>query len=130
MASFGLANPTIEINDRVIEYKPNSLSYKGGKGDLTVRHQTGGGDAGSKVITEDANSKVSMVKFTMLTETGNTDLLNEWLEISRSEGGNVIRLSAQGFTRSFRRMRVTEDPEVGIGAEGEFEIDFQGDPAS
>lgn len=126
----GLAVVTVEVNDEVIEIKPNSLAFKGGLGDITVRHQTGGGEAGSKVITEDDETKVGMVKFTLLTETTNVDRVNTWGLLSRNASGNVVRLSGAGFTRSFRGMRLTSDPEIGIGAEGEFEVVFEGDPAT
>ena len=130
MAKKGLAVVTVEINDEVIEIKSNSLSYRGGLGDINVRHQTGGGDAGSKVITEDAETQIGMVKFTLLTETTNTDRVNTWGLLTRNEQGNVIRLSGQGFTRSFREMRLITDPEIAIGAEGEFEVVFEGNPAT
>lgn len=126
----GLALPTIEVNDRVISYKPNSLTYKGGLGDLVVRHQTAGEGVGEEVLTEDAETKIGMVKFTLLAETGNTDLANEWMRASRDLAGVTIRLSAEGFTRSFRNMRVTTEPEISLGSEGEFEIEFMGGVAS
>lgn len=130
MAKKGLAVVTVEINDEVIEIKPNSLTYKGGLGDINVRHQTGGGEAGTKVITEDAETQIGMVKFTLLTETTNTDRVNTWGRLSRSAQGNVIRLSGEGFTRNFREMRLITDPEIAIGAEGEFELLFEGNPAT
>lgn len=123
----GLSVLTVEVNDRIIEYKPNSLEYTDGFGNLNVRHQTGGGPSGSKIITEDAETKIGMVKFVLYTEIGNTNLLKEWLRLSRRAAGNVIRLSGDGFTRSFRNMVITEEPTVSVGSEGEFEVIFKGD---
>lgn len=130
MAIKGLAVLTVEVNDQIIEIKPNSLAFKDGFGNMNVRHQTGGGDAGSKVITEDAETQVGMVKFTLLSTVVNDERKKTWLQLSRNEQGNVIRLSGTGFTRNFRNMRITEEPETAVGAEGEFEVMFEGDVAA
>lgn len=127
-ALLGLATPTIQVNDRTIEYVPNTLSYKGGKGNVEVRFQTAGGGTGSTVITQDAETKVSMIKFDLLTEKTNVELKDEWLELSVALAGNVIRVSDPGFTIAFRNMRITEDPEVSIGSDGKFTVEFKGDP--
>lgn len=130
MAKKGLAVLTLEINDQLVEYKPNSLSMKGGLGDINVRHQTGGGDAGSKVITEDAETQIGMVKFSLYTETTHTDRVNVWGQLSKEANGNVIRLSGPGFTRNFRQMRLITDPEIAFGSDADFELVFEGDPAT
>jgi len=130
MALKGLAVVTVEINDEVIEIKPNSLSFKGGLGDINVRHQTGGGEAGTKVITEDAETQIGMVKFSLITETTHVARVNTWGLLSRNAQGNVVRLSGEGFTRNFRQMRLITDPEVAIGADADFEVVFEGNAAT
>lgn len=130
MAQRGLANLVVEINDQVLEYKPNTLVFRGGLGNLNVRHQTGGGDAGSTVITEDAESKVGMVKLVLISTAPNADRVNEYALISRDLNGNVIRLSGEGLTRNFSEMRLITDPEVAAGSDAEYEIVFEGRPAT
>lgn len=130
MAQRGLANLTVEINDQVVEYKPNSLNFRGGLGNLNVRFQTGGGDAGSTVITEDAESKVSMVKLVLISTAANADRVTEYGLISRDLNGNVIRISGQGLTRNFAEMRLITDPEIAAGSDAEYEIVFEGRPAT
>lgn len=126
VAKRGLATPTLEINDRTVAYKPNSLTIKGGQGDLNVRFQTSGGGLGEEVVTEDAESKISMVKVTLLSEKDNLDFINEFIRQSRTLAGVTIRISDEGFSRSFRNMRLISDPEVGFGSEGEVELEFSG----
>lgn len=127
----GLANPTVEVNDRVIEIKPNSLKLKDGAGDITVRNQSAGGDAGTRIITEDAESKTGKVTFELITETTNIGLTQGWLRQSRQGAGNVIRITGEGgFSRAFRNMRITEEPEYDIGADGSYEVMFEGDVAA
>lgn len=126
----GLATPVLEINDQVIQYLPNTITWKGGAGDINVRHQSAGGGAGSTVITEDAESRVSMLKFSVANTAENNDLIEDWLQASRNLNGVSARLSDSGFTRAFRGMRITSDPERNIGTEGAIELEFMGDPSA
>ena len=126
MAERTLANPTIEVNNGVIGIKPNSLTFKSGKGDKKVRPQSAGGNSVEMVITEDAETKKGMVKFTLYNTKTNVDLLTAWQD---SVEGNTVRFSDGEFVRSFRTMTVTSDPDISLGADGEFEAVFEGQPA-
>lgn len=125
MAIQTLANPTVEVNDAPIAIIPNSLSYKKGQGDKTVKAQSAGGNAIEVVISENAETKVSMVKFKMFNTKENFDMINAWTD---NINGNTIRLSEGELVESFRTMVVTSEPERMIGADGEAEITFEGTP--
>ena len=121
-----LSNPTVEVNDIIIAIKPNSLSFKKGKGDKNVRAQSAGGNSIDTIITEDAETKVSMVKFMLITTKEGIELLDGWEDAGDS--GNTVRLSDGDFVVSFRKMVVTTEPERGTGADGETEVEFHGQP--
>lgn len=125
-----LANPVVEINDKVIQIKGNSLSFKKGLGEKRVRTQSAGGNSIEVVSTEDAETKMSMVKFTLLSTNENVFLYEEWQ--SAGNGGNIVRMSEKNSDISipFRRMTLTSDNEIAVGAEGEFEVEFSGPPVS
>lgn len=125
MALGTLANPTVEVNDAPIAIIPNSLSYKKGQGDKTVKAQSAGGNAIEPVISENAETKISMVKFKMYNTKENFDFVNAWTD---NINGNTIRLSEGELVESFRTMVVTSEPERMIGADGELEIEFMGTP--
>ena len=125
MALLTLANPTVEVNDAPISIIPNSLSFKKGQGDKTVKAQSAGGNAIEVVISENAETKVSMVKFKMFNTKENFDMINAWTD---NINGNTIRLSEGELVESFRTMVVTSEPERMIGADGEAEIEFMGTP--
>lgn len=130
MSSNALSNPTAQINDDTISYTPNSLSYKLGGGDVNVRTQTAGGGAISTVVTENAESRMSMVKFGMLLTDTNRNLIRTWQE-ARATGGNTIRLSGDSsqIPLSFTGMQLVTDPEYSVGSDGSVEVEFMGDPA-
>ena len=121
-----LANPAVEINNRTTPIKPNSLTYKTGKGDRTVRAQSSGGNSVQMVVSDNAETKKSMVKITLLTNKTNAEVYAEYQD---STSGVAIRLSDGTFVKSFRNMILITDPEVTTGADGEFELEFEGPPA-
>lgn len=125
-----LSNPTIEVNDQTIAIVPNSTSYKVGAGDVNVRTQSSGGGSTSTVITEDAETRISMVKFSLYVTDANAALIRGWQE-NRYSGGNTIKLSQRGLDvpLAFINMHVTTDPEYTVSADGTVEIEFMGDAA-
>lgn len=125
MTTRTLSNPAVEVNDQAVSIVPNSLSYKKGQGDRTVKAQSAGGNAIEAIVTENAETKISMVKFKMFNTKTNLDLANSWIE---NISGNTIRLSEGALTESFRGMIVTTEPERSIGADGELELEFMGQP--
>lgn len=118
-----LANPAVEVNDIVVGIKPNSLTYKKGKGDVNVRAQSAGGNSIAAIFTEDAETKISMVKFTLLTTKDTVELIDGWLDQE-----STIDLSDGDFTVSFRKVRIKTEPEINTGADGEIEVEFCGQP--
>lgn len=120
-----LSNPSVEVNNDAIGIVPNSLSYKKGKGDKNVRAQSAGGNSIEAIVTENAETKKGMVKFSLYNTATNQSLLDGWQE----GNANTVRLSQGEFTLSFRTMVVTTDPEVQTGADGNLEVTFEGQPA-
>lgn len=126
MALKTLSNPQIEVNDQTIAIVPNSLSYKKGKGDKDVKAQSAGGQSIEVVVTENAETFISMVKFKLYNTAVNFNLVDQWID--NVPDGNTIRLSEGEITESFRSMIVTTEPERIVGADGELEIEFKGQP--
>ena len=125
MTQRSLSNPAVEVNDQAIAIVPNSLSYKKGQGDKSVKAQSAGGNSIEVVVTENAETKISMVKFKLFNTKQNFDYANEWID---NLNGNVIRLSEGSLIESFRGMVVTTEPERMVGADGELELEFMGEP--
>jgi len=124
MSTRTLSNPSLEINDDVVAYVPNSLSYKEGSGDKEVKAQTSGGNSISVVVTENAETKISNLKFKLFNTAANLNLINTW----SANLANTAALSEGEISVSFRDMVVCTEPERAIGADGELEIEFKGAP--
>lgn len=130
MATNALSNPTIQVNDETISIVPNSLTYTRGRGDVSVRAQSAGGNSVETVVTENAETKISMVKFSLYLTDTNLEFISNWQD-TRYSGGSTIRFSERGSASplSFTGMNITTDPEYSVGADGVVEVEFMGDAA-
>jgi hypothetical protein len=120
-----LANPTIIVDDETVSFKASSLSYKEGLGDAKVRTQQSGNGV-TTVVTVDSETKISMVKFTMILTQDSDSLTRSWAA-KRETGGCTIEFF-DGMRKSFVEMILITDPEKMTGAEGEVEVEFNGPP--
>ena len=85
-----------------------------------------GGSSVEPVVTENAESKKSMVKFKLLNTDNNFKLADYWLE--QRTVGVTIDLSEGTIAEGFDKMIFITEPERMIGADGNLEIIFEGAP--
>ncbi|MDH3325174.1 MAG: hypothetical protein OEM38_00490 [Gammaproteobacteria bacterium] len=122
-----LASPTVVVNGDVVAIKPNSLKFKEGQGDRNVRTQSTGGGAVTQVITEDVETQRGMVSFTVLTTSDAVEKSRTW---QRNKEANTIEISDRGgFARSFQSAIIVSDLEKALGADQDFEVEFESKPA-
>lgn len=128
MSRAALSNPSIIIDGATIEIIPNSLTYKGGRVEKNVRAVSAGVST-TTIHTENAETAISEVKFTVATTTTLDEEINDWanttgeLEISfyQTIRGEIVN-------RTFKGMSLTNDPELAVASDGSVELIFQGDP--
>jgi hypothetical protein len=121
-----LANPTVIVNNTVIEIRPGTLRFKGGAGDLTTRTQQSGEQV-TTVNNVNAETKIGMVAFEMNTTAANLALKDSWLAARRS-GGVTIEFFDEDNQYSFSGMHISVDPENSTGPEGIIPLEFNGNP--
>lgn len=117
----GLSVPQIIVNDEVIAIKPNSFSYTEGFGERTVRTKSAGGGNTTIVVTENAETQTSMVKFTILTEDTSIEKVRGWLAL---KDANRIQAGEGSFSRTFAQAVITNNPEAALGESGEIALEF------
>lgn len=130
MAGFtAIATPTIQVNNETISIIPNSFKYKNGRGERTIRTQSSGGSAVDVVMTENAETKKSMVTFEMLNTAENISLAEDWQDLLNA---NAITASDNNnnFTKAFGNMTVITDPEITLSQDGNLTLEFEGSAAS
>ena len=124
-----LNNVAILVNNDIIAYEANTLSYKDGFGEFNVRNAVVGGGQTEQVFSEDLATKFGMVKFSLPSTEDSAKLVRQW---KNNRNNNVIELmSATGgnFTRIFTQGAIVGDPEVNLSTDGTVEIEFSSNPA-
>jgi len=118
-----ITKPGIVVNGAAIKIKPNSVKFKEGFGNTKVRPQTTGGGNVDMVPTEDIETKIGMISFTMLATVENIDAKRAW---QAQPGANTVQMVQGGFSRTLKLGTIEEDPEMQTGVDGEFEVSFSG----
>ncbi len=122
-----LANPTLVVNNIAIPVAPNSVSYKEGTGEQTMRAQSAGGGSVQSVFSKNVETNLSFLKFSLFNTPENIALARGWKIL---ENANAASLTGDGgFSKTFNNMAVTNDYEVNLGADTTIDIELMGDPA-
>lgn len=125
MPQIVLSNPTIRVNNIAIGFKPNSLSIKLGKGETSVKGVSVGGGLSDVAISENIEDRVSMIKFSLYSTNELIDFFNIWKNMDISFG-NDIKIFDRNFNATLSQGVITNDPEIAIGVDADFEVDFKG----
>jgi len=126
MVDLALSNPSVDVNSKPVSIVPNSLTFKKGRGDVKVKSQTQGGEPVT-IATVDAETRVGVVKFKLYNTRVNVELVNGWLGLTN---GATIKIIEATTDIGFTGMLLTDDPEFSLGADGEVEVEFRGNPGS
>lgn len=122
-----LANPTLVVNNVAIPIVPNSLKFKGGQGEQDVLVQSAGGGSVQTVYSENVETNMSLVAFSIRNTPENIEIQLDWKTLKNA---NAIEITGDGgFSRSFNNMAHTNDPDINLGADTPIDIEFKGDPA-
>lgn len=123
----GIANPTIQWNGQTIEIIPNSVEYKNGLGDKNIRAISAGGNAISTVITENAETKISMIKFAMANTAKYADIARQMSELVDQ---NELLIISNDLQVTFSGMALETEPTIPLTQDGEIEVSFMGAPST
>lgn len=128
MSNNTLSVPGVAVNNVPIEIVPNSLTFKMGTGETNVRSASAGGGSSRSVHSEDAESRIGMVKFSMYVTDETVNLAAEW---KANTGANFVSLGQPATApKSGSNMSMINDPDFEATADGVVEIEFEGDPLS
>ena len=123
-----LNNAIVTVDDTNVKVMPNSTAYNDGDGEVTLRPQSVG-ETIEVVESVNAETKIGMVKFSLLSTDENADLLRTWI---RSGSAHTVTIAVRNsdFTRSFRNMKVTNNPDIELGHDANIEVEFKGERAA
>ena len=125
-----LNNVAILVNNDIIAYDANTLSYQDGFGEYAVRNAVVGGGQTEQIFSEDLSTKFGMVKFSLPSTEDSAKLIREW---KANLNNNVVELQSStggaNFTRIFTQASIQGDPEITLSTDGSAEIEFRSNPA-
>ena len=122
MADFTqISDPELVVNDITVFVVPNSVSYKSGKGDRSVRTQSSGNGNVQPVISKNVEQFKGMIKFSVYSTAESIKLVGQW---QNNDGGNVIELGS--VNKTMNRSTMIEDPEINLTDDGAVEVTFEG----
>lgn len=119
----------ILVNNVQVAYTADSLSWKDGFGDYSIRNAVVGGGQTEQVFSKDLSTKFGMVKFSMPTTEENEANKRAW---KGNDNNNVVELigpPGSNFTKIFTQAAIMDDPESNAATDGNIEIEFQANPA-
>lgn len=122
-----LTNPTVKINNVTVTPKANSVSVVSGKGEKTVKGISSGAGFVDVAISEDIETQVGKIKMSFYTTADNIELLRGWQSIDLNIG-NIISVTEDDFHSVMVGAIVINDPEMMIGVDESFEVEFHGRP--
>ncbi len=123
MASIALANPTIIINNLGVAIVPNSTNYTEGFGEQNQRAQSSGGGNVDVVFSNNVETNLSKVNFSVYPTEENIALLRSF---KTNENRNAISITSDGFSRTVNSAALINDFEVGLGADTTVDVEFMG----
>lgn len=124
-----LNNVAILVNNDIIAYEANSLSYDDGFGEFNVRNAVVGGGQTEQVFSEDLATKFSKVKFTLPSTEDSAKLVREWKNNLNNNVVELVGTRGSTFTRIFTQASIQGNPEVNLSTDGTVEIEFMSNPA-
>ena len=118
-----ISDPEIVVNDITVFVVPNSVSYKSGKGEKSVKVQSAGNGNTVPVPSQNVETKKGMIKFSVFSTVQAIALKEQW---QNSVGGNVIELGS--VNKTMNRGTMINDPEINLTDDGTVELEFEGSP--
>jgi len=117
------------VNNVVVAYTADSLSWNEGFGEYAIRNAIIGGGQTEQIFSKDLATKVGLVKFSMPTTSENDSLKREWKNNDNSNVVELIGPIGSGFTKIFTSAAILNDPESNAATDGSIEIEFSSNPA-
>ena len=128
------SNPQVVVNNIALAIKPNSLSFTEGFGEQIVRAASAGGAQVEPILADNIEDNFSDVKFALDPTEVNITNSRIW---KTQPGQNVISVTATAqeggvttrFSRTFTKATITNNYEVGLGADTQIDLEWKTRPA-
>lgn len=125
-----ISDPSIVVNNLPVAVVPNSVAYTEGFGEQDILVQSAGNGVIEQVFSDNVETNLSMVKFSLRSTVANIALARQW---KANRNTNAVTLTATTddgtLTRTFSNAAITNDPEVNFASDGVIEVEFKSNRA-
>jgi len=122
-----ISDAGVVVNNVGVNIVPNSLSFDEGFGEQSVLVQSAGNGKLSTVYSNDVETSVGMVKFSLRATVDNIAMARKWKSNGNRNAVAVIAQTADGsLTRNFSGMSLVSNYEVQLSADGVLDLEFRG----
>lgn len=125
MSEIGISTPVVKWQGETLPVLPNSVSYKLGGGERSVRAFSTGGNSAITVHTTNAETLRSELKFGLPNTVKAMDIV---ARMQQALGGIDIELTDGDLQVAFVGLSLTNDPEIKLSHDGSIDLEFMGDP--
>lgn len=124
-----LVDVSVEVDDEAVTLEGNSLSFKEGTGESSMKAASRGGKT-VMVPSLDITTKVGMIKFDMPSSINSIEASRSWAVAGT---GRVVKISGTDpagnrIGRTMTQALNTNDPDKAVQNEGKLTVEFQGAP--
>jgi len=120
-----LSTPQVILNNKVLGIVPGTFTFTGGRGEFTHRRASTGGQGTTAVVSKNAETFKSMVKFEVFPTTDNFDLLDT---AKINFANNTLQATENGKAFVFTNLVITNDPEFNTGNDATVSVEAESDP--
>lgn len=126
-----ISDPSVVVNNVAVAIVPNSLEFSEGLGEQEILTQSAGGGSIEQVYSDNVETALGMVKFSMRSTVANIDLVRSWKSNRNRNAVTVTATNDDGtLTRTWTNCAIVSDYTVALSSDGEIEIEFKGDKAT
>jgi len=120
-----LFDPEIRINNSTVATIANSIKIIWGNGESSLIAQSVGNGAVQHVYSENVETKIAKLKFSLASTSENMDLI---ITLKNNRNTNYIVLNSSTSNKSIvmKNVALTNDPEMSLSNEGQMDLEFVG----
>lgn len=130
MADIILSDPQVTVNDELWTIVGNTVSYKTGDGERSVKAAGTGGGKPVFTLSENVETKLGGVKFSIFATAENVDKAEQALK--RLNANVVVVAGTDPLGNSLRKVftnaTITNDPDFNLQSDGQVDLEFTSDP--
>lgn len=120
---------TLLVNNEQVAYEADSLSWKDGFGDYSIRNAVAGVGQTEQVFSQDLSTKFGMVKFNMPSTPESEAFKRAWKVNLNNNVVELIGPPGSRFAKVFTQAAIMADPETSAATDGSIDIEFRSNPA-